>query len=196
MKERLARAYPTDLEIRGGDGRTLCGICAPFGTRTLIGHSLRNGNEVYETIAPGAFARTITERGPSMVKLLAQHDMKSNPIGRATKLIEQAKGLYGEFRVSNTQAGDETLELVRDGSLDGLSIGFEIVRSRESGDSPILVTVEEAKLHEVSVVTWPAYDDARVEAVRSAAPPTPLLSAAQRRAEILRKTPRWIFDRT
>src|SRR4051794_5918365 len=97
---RLTRAFVADLEVRG-DGRTIYGLAAPFNTPADI---FEMGMRFTETIAPGAFARTIAERG-SKVKLLALHDTQTLPIGRATKLVEDTRGLVGEFRVSNTVAG-------------------------------------------------------------------------------------------
>jgi hypothetical protein len=86
------------------------------------------------------------------------------PLGRATELREDAAGLWGAFRVSKTTAGDEALELIRDGALDGLSIGFKPIR-----DGPVvdgLVERLEVALYEVSAVAFPAYAGALVEAVR------------------------------
>lgn len=180
MTDRLSRAWQVDLEIRG-DGRTIYGLAAPFNTPADI---FEMGQRFTEMIAPGAFTRTIAERG-NKVKLLALHDMQSLPIGRATNLVEDTRGLVGEFRVSATAAGDEALTLVRDGALDSFSIGFSLVRDAWQGDQR---TLHEVRLHEVSLVPFPAYETALVAGVRSSGPaPTPILSAAQRRLELLRK---------
>ena len=105
-----------DLEIRtAGDGRMIRGICAPFNTPARI--PSRDG-EFTEQFRRGAFDRTIRERGPAKVKLLAEHQSRSLPIGRAVLLREDVGGLYGEFKVSKTRVGDDVLELIRDGALD------------------------------------------------------------------------------
>lgn len=179
--DRSTRAFPTDLEIRGGDGRTIVGIAAPFDSPAQIADM---GGRYTETITRGAFARTIAERGAAKVKLLVQHEARSLPIGRATTLREDAAGLYGEFRISATERGDEVLELVRDGALDGLSIGFRVIRDKWSPDHSIRNLLE-ARLDEVSVVNFPAYESARIEAVRAELAPN--LVIAQRRLELLRK---------
>lgn len=173
---RSSRLGLHGIELRA-DGRTITGIAAPFGQPTQIRDQLGTYTEVIER---GAFARTIAERGPDRVKLLAQHDATALPIGRATLLREDPAGLYAEFRVAATPRGDEALQLVREGALDGLSIGFVTIRDSWSSDSATRYLLE-VKLLEVSLVSWPAYDGARVTAVREATAPT--LAAAMRQLE-------------
>jgi HK97 family phage prohead protease len=174
----ITRGFVSGLEIRS-DGRTLAGIAVPFGTAARVRDG--RGPAYDEQFAHGAFTRTIVERG-DRVKLLIQHDRTTLPIGRATLLREDAAGLYGEFRVSATRAGDETLELLRDGALDGLSIGFRGIT--QTGDTRRGVTRTEVRLDEVSVVSFPAYDAARVSAVRTA--DAPRITIARRRLELAR----------
>jgi HK97 family phage prohead protease len=158
------RSWGGDLELRGGDGRTIVGIAAPFNAPTNI---TDHRGSYQEVIRPGAFARTIVERGPNRVKILAQHDARSLPLGRATALREDAAGLYLEARISKTAAGDEALELIKDGALDGLSIGFDVPKDGErwSGNLRELLGV---RLFECSVVTFGAYPSALITGVRSA----------------------------
>jgi HK97 family phage prohead protease len=161
--ETLNRAHHADLEIRG-DGRTVVGIAVPFDTPTAI----RDMEGVYdETFRRGAFAKTIAERG-NRVKFLAQHDRRSMPLGKASLLREDAAGLYAEFRVSKTTAGDEALELIRDGALDALSVGFRPIKSRANADRSAVERLE-VGLDEVSAVSFPAYDGALIAGVRAGA---------------------------
>lgn len=160
----LRRAAWADLEVRS-DQRTIVGLAAPFDEPADIGPYV-------ETIKPGAFARTIAERG-DRVKLLALHDDRSLPLGRATALHEDARGLIVEARVSKTHAGDEALALVADGALDGLSVGFFPVRDRWTADRTAVDRLE-VRLVEISLVTTAAYESARVLAVRQAAPAGPV----------------------
>lgn len=178
---RLTRAFAGDLEVRStGDGRTLAGLAVPYDSPATLNEGFS------EVIHRGAFARTIAERGPNRVKLLVQHDSTSNPIGRATLLREDTRGLYAEFKVSKTPRGDEALELVRDGTLDSFSVGFIPVREEVTGERGAFVRHHyEAKLLEVSVVSWPAYDGAQITAVRSAS--TPRLAVARARLQLLEK---------
>jgi hypothetical protein len=77
---------------------------------------------------------------------------------------EDAAGLYGEFRVSNTASANDQLELARDGVLDSFSIGFAPVKHVKRGDTTVRT---EVNLREVSLVTFPAYEGALVAGVRS-----------------------------
>ena len=161
----LAREFAgLDLSVRADStGRTITGIVVPFDRVATVS----DGGPAYEeSFRRGAFAKTIAERG-DRVKLLSHHDRGRNPLGRATALREDAAGLYGEFAVSRTTAGDEALELVRDGALDSFSVGFAPVKAVRTGK----VTVRtEVHLREASLVTFPAYEDARIAAVRSLTP--------------------------
>lgn len=159
----LTRGFVADLEIRSdGDGRTIHGIVVPYGQIARV----RDGGKPYkESFQQGAFARTLNNRR-SPVKLLSQHD-PSTPIGRAVDMREDAAGLYGAFRVSNTAPANDQLELARDGVLDSFSVGFSPVKSTVRGD----VTVRtEVALREVSLVTFPAYEGAAVAGIRSLDP--------------------------
>ena len=180
MAERLNRAHPADLEVRG-DGRTVVGIAVPFDAPAQIRDAAGNYSEVFRR---GAFARTIAERG-DRVKFLAQHERRSLPLGRARVLREDATGLYAEFRVSKTTAGDEALELIRDGALDALSIGFRPLRDRWSADRSSVDRLE-VRLDEVSAVAFPAYDGALIAAVRSDLPHISH-EAARRRLALLER---------
>lgn len=175
--------FLADIEVRA-DGRTLCGICVPYDSPTDI------GGRFTEVFKRGAFNKTIKEN-MTKVKFLGMHEARSLPLGRATLLKDDASGLYGEFHVSKTRAGDEVLELVRDGALDSFSIGFSPISARDKWSSDrSYVERYEVRLHEVSVVTFPAYDGAKILALRDEqereqAPKTMSLALARKRIETL-----------
>lgn len=161
MSEALSRAFVADIEIRAdGTGRTVHGIVVPFDRVARVSDGGRPYQEAFQR---GAFSKTITERG-DRVKLLSQHNARTNPLGRATLLREDAAGLYGEFHVSKTAAGDEALELLRDGALDSFSVGFSPIKHEKRQD---VMWRTEVALREASLVTFPAYDGALVGGVRS-----------------------------
>lgn len=162
MTDNLIRAFAGDLSIRAdGTGRTITGIVVPFDTVARVSDGGRPYDEMHQR---GSFQKTIAERG-DRVKLLLQHD-RNNPIGKATLLREDAAGLYGEFSVSAIPAGDQAIELVRDGVLDSFSIGFAPVKSYKTSEGTVVRT--ENALRETSLVTFPAYDGARIMALRDA----------------------------
>ena len=90
-------------------------------------------------------------------------------MGRATLLKETDDGLYAEFKISKTREGDEALELVKDGALDQLSVGFMPIKNKKRPDG----VLERLKAHlaEVSLVTFGAYGEmAAVTGMREGAP--------------------------
>lgn len=169
MSGIIYRATHADLEIRG-DGRTVAGIAVPYDDPVEIREIYGTFTEVFRR---GVFKKTITERGPAKVKFLLNHDHMKLPLGRAVLLREDTAGLYAEFRVSKTTEGDDALESIRDGAVDGLSVGFEPVKDRWN-EKKTSVERLEAKLHEVSATPWPAYEKAAVVGVRSDGSQPPL----------------------
>lgn len=161
-KAPLYRTNMADLELRGADGRTVVGIAMPFDQPAEIAEA---GHRYTETFRRGAFSRSISERG-DRVKFMALHDHRRFPLGRATVLREDPAGLYIEARVSATRDGDEALELIRDGALDGLSVGFRAIRDQWNRTRTSVERLEVA-LHEVSAVPFAAYSGARIAAVRT-----------------------------
>lgn len=161
MSELISRAFSADLEVRADStGRTIHGVIVPFERVARVSDGGPSYDEMFRF---GSFTKTIRERG-DRVKLLSQHDARSNPLGRATLLREEPAGLYGEFLVSRTTAGDEALELVRDGALDSFSVGFTPIKHvMERG----VKVRTEVGMRESSLVTFPAYADALVGGVRA-----------------------------
>jgi HK97 family phage prohead protease len=159
--ETLYRGFAPDLQVRSsGDGRTVFGLAVPYNAPTRIDDSL------VEQFSRGAFNHQL--RAPGRVKFAREHVLLGGSlIGAATLLRDDASGLYGEWRVSKTPAGDETLELIRDGALDQLSIMFRERQNRRlSGGVTDRV---KADLAEVAVVMQGAYGDLAMAAgVRSA----------------------------
>lgn len=157
----LKREFSADLAVRSdSEGRTIHGIIVPFGQVARVS----DGGPAYdETFQAGAFSKAINEGTAARVKLMTMHDYSKLPIGRAVLLREDSAGLYGEFKVADTQAGNEALALVRDGALDSFSIGFRPVKHVKRG----AVTVRtEVAIREASLVTFPAYPAALVGGVR------------------------------
>lgn len=117
-----------------------------------------------DVVARGAFAKALKARGAGGVKLLYQH-IAAEPIGVWTEIYEDAAGLFVRGRVLTELArGRDVLALMREGALDGLSIGFKTIRARTDPKTRRR-TVLEADLWEVSVVTFPMLSGARVTRV-------------------------------
>jgi HK97 family phage prohead protease len=154
------KTVPFDVTKLDAEGRTIEGYAAVFGNRDM-------GNDV---IHPGAFTKTITERG-QRVKFLWQHDTK-RPLGPPLELREDSKGLFVRAKVSETSWGNDALALARDGALDGMSIGYDAIPAStdyiKSADGETVRNLRELKLWEFSLVTFPMNEDATVTAVKEA----------------------------
>lgn len=173
MTLQLVR-FADSLVRADSGGRTVHGLAVPFNVAADVDDGFGPYREMF---APGAFTRSIQERG-AKVKLFGQHDTGRFPLGKATSLEERADGLHVAFQVAATRDGDEALELVSSGVVDGFSIGFAPRRERTDPDGTVIRT--EVALREVSLVHSPAYADALVSGVRSAHSPLSTEIAAMR----------------
>lgn len=119
-----------------------------------------------DMILPGAFAGTLGGR-KGEVKLLWQHDMRE-PIGVIEELREDGNGLYVKGRLLlEIGRAREAYALLKRGVISGLSIGYSPVKYRLDAGSGVrlLAAVE---LWEISLVTFPANEAARVTVVKQA----------------------------
>ncbi len=119
-----------------------------------------------DAVAKGAFKLSLKNRKTSDVRMLFQHD-PDQPIGVWKRIEEDDKGLYVEGQITRgVKRSDEVLELMRAGAIDGLSIGFKTKRARMN---PTTKTrwILAADLWEISVVTFPLLEGARIETVKS-----------------------------
>jgi HK97 family phage prohead protease len=160
MSENLFRSFNPDLAVRAnGDGRTVYGIAVPYNAPTRI------DDRLIEQFARGAFNHQLDR--PQRVKFAREHVLLGGElIGAATMLRDDAAGLYVELRTSKTPAGEATLELVRDGALDELSIMFREGKNRRLGGGVVERTM--ADLREVAIVMEGAYGElATAAGVRS-----------------------------
>lgn len=183
----LTRSFDTEVRALAVEkGRTVTGLAAPFNVEAPIRNA--SGVDQWECIVPGAFTRTIKERG-HQVRLHVQHDLHAFPIGRASKLWETREGLQAEFLVAKTAAGDEALELITTGTVTGLSMGVNVIKERvgKATDGKELRMLTELKLWEISLVTWPAYENAGVTATRTLLPVLPVSLAERRLALALKR---------
>lgn len=112
-----------------------------------------------DTVLPGAFAQSLARRGPGGVRMLWQHD-PAEPIGRWLSLAEDSRGLRVTGQLNReVQRARELTALLREGALDGLSIGFRVVEARPERGGRNLLALD---LWEISLVTFPLQPGARV----------------------------------
>ena len=124
-----------------------------------------------DIVEAGAFAEAVKQGGRT-VKLLWQHDPKQ-PIGFIRALKEDALGLYMEAQLLlETAVGREAYALLKAGAVKGLSIGFTPVKHRFDAASGVR-HLQQVRLWEISLVTFPANEAANVTVVKGATPVPP-----------------------
>lgn len=180
MAKRTAIAQPVQFQTRADDGDLYIeGYFAVYGSKYWL------WDDAYETIEPGAFDGE-TERD---VRALADHDTRL-VLGRTTAgtltLRIDDKGLWGSILINpKDQDAVNLYERVKRGDVNQCSFGFDITEQTTdyNDDGSTVWHLTKVRLYEVSVVTFPAYEDTGVEA---------------RKAEIndikRRKTEKWRAD--
>lgn len=155
---RSTEIAATTPPTTGTDGWTITARAVPYNTTTEIFPGLT------EEIRAGAI--TPIEQGPLLFR---DHD---KPIGRITQMRDEDDGLVIDAVISDTPLGDETRQLISDGVLTRMSIGFRPAEDgldiQERDDGSVHVTVTRAELYEVSVVAFPAYADTPITDQRTA----------------------------
>jgi HK97 family phage prohead protease len=138
-------AIPIDAEGR------FAGYASVFG-------EVDDGGDI---VMPGAFRKSLGLRGRHRVKMLFQHDPKE-PVGTWDKVAEDGFGLWVEGRlVGEVPRADALRRLIARGAVDGLSIGFRTVKSTRDPRTSHR-RLWEIDLWEISIVTFPMMDRARI----------------------------------
>ena len=122
-----------------------------------------------DIVRKGAFVESIGEwesKG-KMPPILWNHD-PSDPIGIYTKMQEDDKGLYveGKLLIDDVPRARQTHALMKAGVIDGLSIGYRVKEYLYNVDEEVTDLIK-LSLREVSIVTFPANPETRIEAVKS-----------------------------
>jgi len=127
-------------------------------------------DQARDMVMPGAFTQTLRTRGLRRIPMLFQHD-PSEPIGIWLELVEDFRGLKARGRlIPDVQRARELQALVEQGAIDGLSIGYRTVRGKIDPKTRVR-KLYQVDLWEVSIVTFPLLNGARVRAVKSRFPP-------------------------
>lgn len=125
-----------------------------------------------------AFDNTLLH-GSHKIKFLWQHDPKF-PIGKIIKIHEDGYGLFIEASITcGTEKGREAIDLFSKNIINGLSIGFNTVKSYIRDDGKRIIT--ELELWEISMVTFPANP---LSEARSIEAPKSALTSALKNAEL------------
>ena len=134
------------------DGTLIEGYASYFGKSD-------QGGDVVEK---GAYAKSLDALQSSgrSVKMLWQHD-PAQPIGVWDEVLEDEQGLFVKGRLlTDVSKGREAAALIAAGAIDGLSIGYRTVQAKK--DAKGQRRLAELELWEVSLVTFPMLQEARV----------------------------------
>ncbi|OEH52962.1 phage prohead protease [Oceanobacillus sp. E9] len=160
--KRQMRSVSVDLNTRAvGDGdKVIEGYFAVFNSETELFPG------AFEEIAPEAFGSSLEND----VRALINHDtafvLGRNKSGTLDLKVDN-KGLWGSIRINENDTDAMNLyERVKRGDVDQCSFGFNILAEETDfrDDGSVKWRLTEVDLHEVSVVTFPAYADTAVQA--------------------------------
>lgn len=160
-KTRQARSVPLQFKTRSeGDGeKYISGYFAVFNSD----YEMWEG--ATESVDPHAFDDTLQDD----VRCLINHDERlvlgRTKSGTLTLKVDE-KGLWGEVKINPTDQDAVNLyERVKRGDVDQCSFGFDILSEEftENGNT-VHWTIKKVKLYEVSVCTFPAYEETEVSA--------------------------------
>ena len=155
-----------DLEVREApEGMSFEGYAAVF-------NSPSEPLPFTETIAPGAFSRSLRSR--NNVFLLVNHD-PARPLAstrsKTMTLEEDGRGLLVKATLPDTTDGRDLGVLLGGGGnprvIDSMSFGFSVPSGGDAwSEDGSQRTLQQVRLHETSIVTFPAYTSTTA-AVRS-----------------------------
>jgi HK97 family phage prohead protease len=127
--------------------------------RTITGTIVTWNEQGNTSVGPTVFAANSIEM--KSVKLLLEHD-RTRPIGKMVAHNVTSSGIEATFKIANTMAGEDALVEATEGLRDGFSVGAQI---NEWTNNKGVMQITSATLDEVSLVTDPAIDSARVSEV-------------------------------
>lgn len=133
------------------------------GSATVEGVAVPFGDIIDTWDGAETFDRECEFEGLDEAKLCFEH---GETIGRITKAESADDGLHITARISDTARGRDAMTLIRDGVLDSFSVGFIPIDSQKDRDG--ITHRRKVRLLETSIVSWPAYQNAKM--TKSAAP--------------------------
>lgn len=148
------KSLPFEIKAEDDETNIIEGYAATFGGEP---------DSWGDVIKKGAFAKTLKEQKTFV--FLWQHDW-NEPIGQIIEAKEDENGLFIKVKISETTRGKDTMVLVKDKTINKMSIGYRTIKESYDRDSGVR-TLLEVKLMEVSVVTFPANVNAVVTSAKN-----------------------------
>lgn len=161
---RQMRSAPQEFTTRADEETGAMYISGYF---SVYGSDYEMWEGATESIAPGAFDGALDDD----IRCLVNHNT-TLVLGRTAagtlELKTDEKGLWGEVRVNEKDQDAVNLyERVKRGDVNQCSFGFDILSeeyTENKATGEVHWTVKSVKLYEVSIVTFPAYEDTGVTA--------------------------------
>lgn len=160
---RQIRSLQTEFKTRAepdGQDRYIEGYFAVFGKQTELWPG------AFEEIAPGAFDNTLGND----IRALINHDttlvLGRNKAG-TLELKVDSYGLWGQIKINpNDSDAVNAYERTKRMDVDQCSFGFNILKEETDwrDDGTVKWTIQEIDLHEISLCTFPQYEDTGVQA--------------------------------
>lgn len=158
--EKRHLVFDSKFETRAEDGeKRIEGYFAVFGSDYIIGDGMS------ESIAPNAFDETLGDD----IRALINHDttlVLGRTSARTLTLNVDSRGLWGSILINpNDQDAMNAYARVERGDVSQCSIGFDILaEDTEYSGADVHWTIEKIRLYEVSICTFPAYQETEVKA--------------------------------
>lgn len=145
------QAIPITLDAAAGEDtpRSITGIAVPW---DVVANA--SGQKVM-------FKRGAFDLNAKPARLLENHD--GRPIGMVTELVELDNGLGFSAVFARSKQADDVVELIQMSAYDSVSVGA--VPNKFKYDKNGVMVVSQADLIELSVVTSPAFPDAKIEKI-------------------------------
>jgi HK97 family phage prohead protease len=141
VKKGLNQGF-TDSDTKQG---VVSGYFAVFGNKDLDG----------DIIEPGAFTKTVMERGPQgkqLIKYLLDHD-KNKVVAKITNLYEDNKGLRYEAKIGSHAAGQDFQKMIESELINQHSFGFRTIKEQFDQESKANL-IKEVMMYEGSAVQF------------------------------------------
>lgn len=189
--KRQTRGLHTELKTRAeqetGD-MVIEGYFAVFNQQTELWPG------AYEEIAPGAFDGTLGNDIRALVNHETMFVLGRNKAG-TLELRVDSHGLWGSIKINPNDSDAVNLyERVKRGDVNQCSFGFNIIREEADwrDDGTVKWTLKEIDLHEVSVVTFPAYEAAGVQARKAEVEQHKQRQIEKRKNELKARLRKWL----
>lgn len=147
------KSLPLNIKSAPGEDGVFEGYASVFGV-------IDQGMDMVER---GAFSKSL---GTRKVKMLWQHNT-DQPIGIWQEIREDEHGLFVKGRlIPEVEKAREAMALLKAGALDSMSIGYRTIEANTEGERRIR-KLTEIDLFEISLVTFPMLEAAKVTDVKS-----------------------------